>query len=179
MKIDADGFSFNFTDAIDAFVFDEIDPSKPTFHGVPMKAVDIIAEFPGAFVFVEMKDFDDPDMFNQAKALSDEERKQTQGRFKWLKNYLKYKFRDTYLFRHAEHKVDKPIHYLCLLTFDNALNTVMQKALKQELPIGKASKRWKQEIASSCQVVNIAKWNSCFPKWPLTRVAVGAPDATP
>ena len=41
MKIDADGFSFDFTDAINAFVFDEKDKSKPTYHGLPMKAVEL------------------------------------------------------------------------------------------------------------------------------------------
>ena len=53
--IDADGFSFHFTDAIHAFVFDEKDKTKPTFHGVPMKGVDIVAEFDQAYVYVELK----------------------------------------------------------------------------------------------------------------------------
>ena len=64
MKIDADGFSFDFTDAIDVFVFDEKDRSKVTYHGQPMKAVDIVAEFNDAYVFVEMKDFNDPAMYD-------------------------------------------------------------------------------------------------------------------
>ena len=45
----------DFTDALDVFVFDEKDKKKPTYHGQPMKAVDMIAEFPEAYVFVEMK----------------------------------------------------------------------------------------------------------------------------
>ena len=46
MKIvEADGFEFRFEDALDAFVFDETDSTKPTFHGAPMKGVDIVAEF--------------------------------------------------------------------------------------------------------------------------------------
>ena len=33
MKIvEADGFEFRFEDALDAFVFDETDSTKPTFH---------------------------------------------------------------------------------------------------------------------------------------------------
>lgn len=169
MKIDADGFSFDFTNAIDAFIFDEEDKSNPKYHGVPMKAVDIVAEFEEAYVYVEMKDFDDPDMYNPDFAADEKARRAKRRRFKWLKSYLKYKYRDTYLFRHAEQKVDKPIHYICLLTFDNALNMTMQKALKQELPIGKASRRWKREIAASCQVVNVARWNDNWPKWPVSR----------
>ena len=59
MKVDADGYSFDFADALDAFVFDEKDKSKPTFHGQPMKAVDIIAEFQDLYIFVEIKQYDD------------------------------------------------------------------------------------------------------------------------
>lgn len=136
-----------------------------------MKAVDLIAEFQDAYVFVEMKDFDDPDMCNQQLAENDEEINGRRDHFKWLKNYLKYKYRDSYLFRHAENKVDKPIHYICLLTFDNALNIAMQKTLKRELPVGLASKRWKREIVKSCHVVNLARWNDNFPKWPVRRTA--------
>ncbi|MFH2093464.1 MAG: hypothetical protein ABIJ31_13985 [Pseudomonadota bacterium] len=110
MKVDADGFSFDFTTALDAFAFDEKDKSKPTFHGQRMKAVDIV----------------------------------------------------------AEQRIDKPIYYICLLTFDNALNTFMQKELTKELPVGLASRRWKQEIVKNCQVVNIVTWNKNFPKWPVT-----------
>ncbi|MBW1967270.1 MAG: hypothetical protein JRI48_07770 [Deltaproteobacteria bacterium] len=173
MKIVSDGFHFDFTDALNVFIFDEKDKSKPTYHGLPMKAVDLIAEFPDAYVFVEMKDFDDPDFYNQKLAENDEEEKEKRDHFRWLKNYLKYKYRDTYLFRHAENKVDKPIHYICLLTFDNALNTTMQKALWRELPVGLASRRWKWEIVKSCHVVNLARWNENFPKWPMSR-SVGA-----
>jgi hypothetical protein len=171
MKIHADGFTFDFTDALDVFVFDEKDKTKPTYHGQPMKAVDIIAELPDAYLFVEMKDFDDPASYDTKDFSTAEESADKRKAFKWLKNYLKYKYRDSYLFRHAEEKVDKPIHYICLLTFDNALNTAMRKALHKELPVGPASKRWKREIVKSCQVVNVAKWNENFPRWPVSHAS--------
>lgn len=117
-----------------------------------------------------MKDFNDPAMYDTESIDTDEMMKGKRDHFKWLKNYLKYKYRDTYLFRHAEQKEDRPIHYICLLTFDNALNATMQKALRKELPVGLASKRWKREIVKSCQVVNINKWNENFPKWPVRRL---------
>lgn len=170
MKLEnIDGFSFDFTDALDAFVFDERDRSKITFHGQPMKAVDIIAEFPDAYVFVEMKNFDDPETYNTKDFITKEDLKTKRDKFKWLKNYLKYKYRDSYLYRHAEQKVDKPIHYICLLTFDNPLNEIMQKTLRKELPVGKASKRWKRELVNTCYVVNVEKWNRNFPKWPVVK----------
>jgi len=166
-EIETDGFKFSFTDALDAFVFDEKDRTKPTFHGAPMKGVDIVAEFEEAYVYIELKDYDDSSGYDVVNTDSDD----TRAHFKWLKNYLKYKYRDTYLYRHAEQKVDKPIHYVCLITFDNALNSRMQKALKRELPVGKASPRWVQSIATSCQVLNINRWNENFPKWPVSRIA--------
>ncbi len=175
MKLEnVDGFTFDFTDAIQAFVFDEKDKSKPCYHGQPMKAIDILVELEEAYLFIEIKNFDDPEKYDTTTSIDDEDLKKRRDGFKWLKNYLKYKFRDSYLYRHAEERVDKPIHYLCLLNFDNALNTAMGKALKKELPVGKASKRWKQELVHSCQVLNLAKWNQNFPKWPASYVAGGA-----
>jgi hypothetical protein len=171
MKVCADGFSFDFTDALNAFIFDEKDKTKPTYHGQPMKAVDIIAEFSDAYVFVEMKDFDDPKKYNMGEYGTEKELRCKRDHFNWLKNSLKYKLRDTVLFRMAEQKNDKPIHYICLLTLDNALNSVMRKSLEKELPVGMSSRRWKQEIVNSCQVVNVKKWNTNFPKWPLQHTA--------
>ena len=172
--VKADGFEFRFEDALDAFVFDETDSTKTTFHGAPMKGVDIVAEFEEAYVYVELKDYDDPSIYDVLGAATDDEKNSRQDSFKWLKNYLKYKFRDSYLYRHAEQKVDKPVHYVCLITFDNALNSRMQKSLKQELPVGRASRRWVQALATSCHVVNLNKWNENFPKWPVTRLAAVA-----
>lgn len=172
--IEADGFEFDFTDAIDAFVFDETDKTKPTYHGAPMKGVDIVAEFMEAYVYVELKDYDDPSIYNVISASTEDEKISRQDHFKWLKNYLKYKFRDSYLYRHAEHKVEKPVHYVCLITFDNALNSRMQKSLKKELPVGKVSPRWMQSIAKSCHVVNLVRWNENFPRWPVIRLAADA-----
>ncbi|WP_373532865.1 hypothetical protein [Vampirovibrio sp.] len=171
MKIvEADGFQFRFSDAIDAFVFDEKDKTKITFHGAPMKGVDIVAEFESAYVYVEMKDYEAPLIYDLVNGVTEDEIHARQDSFKWLKNYLKYKYRDSYLYRYAEQKVEKPVHYVCLITFDNALNSRMQKALKQELPVGRASRRWVKDIVSSCQVVNIEKWNENFPKWPVKRL---------
>jgi hypothetical protein len=177
MKVlEVDGFEFRFSDALDAFVFDEKDRTKPTFHGAPMKGVDIVVEFEYAYVYVEVKDYDDPSIYDVMCATNDDEKKSRQAAFKWLKDYLKYKFRDSYLYRHAEQKVDKPIHYICLLTFDNAMNSRIQKALKQELPVGRVSPRWVLSLAASCHVVNVDKWNENFPKWPVKRLAMATAE---
>jgi hypothetical protein len=168
--VEADGFRFEFDEAIEAFVFDETDISKPTYHGAPMKGVDIVAEFEEAYIYVEIKDYDEQGQYDVMVFESDEEKSEKQKAFRWLKNYLKYKFRDSYLYRHAENKVDKPIHYVCLLTFDNALNSRMKRSLTLELPVGKKSSRWNKALVQSCQVVNMDKWNENFPKWPVARI---------
>lgn len=179
ITVQTDGFQFEFSDAIEAFVFDETDKTKPTFHGAPMKGVDIVAEFTDAYIFVELKDYDDTALIDIMNAVTDDEKQQRQAHFKWLKNYLKYKYRDSFLYRYAEQKVDKPIHYICLTNFDNALNSIMKKALKKERPIGKASPRWKNIIARSCHVINMDKWNENYPKWPVKRISATPPPAPP
>ena len=68
MRVDTGGFSVDFTDALDAFVFDETDPGSPHFHGAPMKAVDIVAEFSDRYVFAEIKDPHDPALYDATTA---------------------------------------------------------------------------------------------------------------
>lgn len=119
MRIEADGFRFDFTDAIDAFVFDETDKFKPMYHGLShaMKAVDLIVELDSAYLFIEVKNFHSPGNYQEGDAFNN------------LRNTLKLKFRDTWLYRWAENKVDKPIYYLCLLTLENALVSRMNKEI--------------------------------------------------
>ena len=87
-----------------------------------------------------------------------------------MKEYLKYKYRDSYLYRHAEDRVDKPVFYLCLLILESPLNMALQKALRRELPVGRPSGRWERELVRSCHVLNLEKWNQVFPKWPARRI---------
>ena len=130
MRIQVEGFSFDFPDAIDAFVFDEKDKSKQRYHGSLMKAVDIVVEFRTDYVYVEMKVLN-PDRYNNRRTHDEEQKSKN---LNLLKSDLKYKYRDSFLFRYAEGKVEKPIHYVCLLNLDNAQMTYLQKWLKIELP---------------------------------------------
>ncbi len=176
MKIDTDGFSFDFTDAIDVFVFDERTASKPKYHGLShaMKAVDLIVELENDYLFIEVKDFYAPDDYNFRNSVNHELVKQRQEYFNHLRETLKHKFRDSWLYRWAENKTEKPIRYLCLLTLDNAMNSMMNKELYKQLPVGCAGSRWTKEVAKNCTVVNLDRWNNIFPKWPVSRtVAAG------
>lgn len=162
MKIEADGFSFDFSDALDVFKFDEKDKTKPNYHGVTvMKAVDLIVELEDCYLFIELKNIFNPVDIGQQPVLDLND----------LIFKLKYKFRDSYLYRHAEQKIDKPIHYICLIEhLDNAQIDFIKKTLNRNLPIGRASDRWQLELAKSCNVVNLQQWNNNFPIWPATTI---------
>lgn len=171
MKVVSDGYLFDFPDALEAFVFDEKDKNNPNYHGMPMKAVDIVVEFADKYLYIEIKEYDDISEFDSLTATGEKaERSKRQERFRWLKNYLKYKYRDTFLYRYAEEKVEKPVIYLCLMNFDNVLNNHFSKELRKELPVGrKTNSRWKRELVAACHVVNLERWNKNFP-WPASRL---------
>ena len=159
MRMTVDGFDFDFMDAIDAFVFDEKDKNLPTYHGLShaMKAVDIIVELENDYLFIEVKDFYSPDDYKNGDC------------FNHLRNVLKYKYRDTFLYRWAERKIDKPVRYICLLTLENALISRMNKEIRIQLPLSRPVERWERSIVDSCVVLNEERWNQNFPKWPVSR----------
>jgi hypothetical protein len=159
MKMTVDGFDFEFEDAIDAFVFDEKDKNLPNYHGLShaMKAVDLVVELENDYLFIEVKDFHKPENYSNG------------NNFNHLREVLKQKYRDTFLYRWAQNKINKPIRYLCLLTLDNALTSRMNKEIKKQLPVGRPVSRWEQAIAQSSVVVNIDRWNQNIPKWPVNR----------
>ncbi len=99
------GLEFNFSDAIYGFKFDETDKHNEHYHGLShcMKAVDFIIELENDYLFVEVKDFHDPERYRDSEG------------FKKLKNDLKIKLRDSLLYRFAEDRIDKPVRYLCLI----------------------------------------------------------------
>lgn len=157
MKVEVDGFGFDFSDALDIFIFDEQDKNKPNFHGLShaMKAVDIIVELENDYLFIEVKNFNAPAQYHENKP------------FNHLRESLKYKYRDTYLYRLAERKLNKPVRYLCLLTLENPLITRMNKEMRIQLPIGKPISRWKDPLVEGCSILNVERWNTNFPKWPV------------
>ena len=72
MKVQADGFEFEFPGALDAFVFDDKLASSPHYHGLShaMKAVDLVVELPADTLFIEVKDFHAPDDYDFRRAIS-------------------------------------------------------------------------------------------------------------
>ncbi|MGM0567540.1 MAG: hypothetical protein ACQESX_12340 [Bacteroidota bacterium] len=154
---------FNFSGAIDAFKFDEQDHSSATYHGLShcMKAVDFVVEYSDHYLFVEIKDPPDPARYDtkQDKDI--------------LINNLVTKFRDTFLYRWAENKLDKRVYYQCLVELDNAQTLYLINQLKNKLPADKHPARWQCPLAHLCAVANQVTWNKTFSDIQITRAAGG------
>lgn len=151
---------FDFTGALNAFKFDEQSSSSTTFHGLShcMKAVDFVVEYLDHYLFIEIKDPSDPARYGSER-----------DKAELLKN-LATKFRDTFIYRWAEDKLDKPVRYQCLVELDNAQTLYLMDQLKHLLPVSKAPSRWRKPLASFCAVSNTATWNKTFTNVQVTRV---------
>lgn len=158
-------FEFDFPKAKALYKFDERDPLSPTFHGVPMQAVDVMAEFDTFQLWIEIKEFRE-DEIERMKREGDQRKKGDDYHNKAnLTKNLKHKFRDTYLYRLCEGKAHLPVAYVCLTNFDDALNGFYKKELKKHLPSGKANpKRWKHGLIDEAHVfvVNERVWKRNF-----------------
>lgn len=153
-------FEFDFPNAKALYKFDERDSLSPTFHGEPMQAVDVMAEFPNFQLWIEIKEFE-PSEIEAMKKEGDQQKKGNNVHNKaHLTNNLKHKFRDTFLSRYCENKLDTMIVYVCLTNFDDALNGFYKKELQKQIPAGLASKRWSKQLLdkSLLMVVNKEAW---------------------
>jgi len=161
MTLTVDGYRFDFPLAVEAYKFDETDRSRDNYHGVQqLKAVDMMVEFPKCYLWVEIKTYDDLQVFD-ADAVCPNCGSVVNHR-QWLKRNLIRKYRDTFLYRFCEKKLDKPILYVCLLNFDPALLTFFKKELSQGIPTGKPNpKRWNRSLLEKMHLIvtNEAGWN--------------------
>ena len=159
-SIKSGDFKIHYPSVSNAFVFDETNSNLATFHNAPMKAVDVLAECEDIDYFVEIKDFDNPAIYEEFLLHDDDVDKTPKIR---LRNILKYKFRDTYLYRYAEDKVEKPIVYIVLSTLNYQTNLWLQRELRKEIPVGKPNPtlkcKWKRSLLESCYVVDLSRWN--------------------
>ena len=133
-----------------------------------MKAVDFILETGSEYYFIEVKDPDDP-------ISSEENRESFREKLKSgeLKKSLITKFRDTFIYRWAEDSLNKPVRYivlLCMNALDERLLNNLSDGLRRDLPLNKAA-NWKQEIAHSCVILSLDRWNRHFKKWTVSRIS--------
>ena len=171
MNLEERGISIDFTDALDGLVFDQMKSNLPNFHGISeMHRVDFVVEFKEAIVFVEIKDPGNPKA--QPEGLAKFFAELSDGT---LSGTFASKFIDSFLYRWAEDKVNKPIHYLSLVTLETPLLLNLSDEITRKLPpMGKPVPRWKRTLLGNCKVFNIETWNENFPKWPVTRLRAGS-----
>jgi len=168
MKLEERGIEIEFTDALDAIIFDQMDRNHPNYHGISdMHRVDFVVEFPLDIVFVELKDPANPRA--RPESIADFHREIQNGT---LAHTLAEKFVDTFFYRWAEDKLSKHVHYLCLVTLEHELLQSLSDDLARRLsPAGKVSSRWQRHPLRSCHIFNIQTWNQSFPKWPAKRLS--------
>jgi hypothetical protein len=164
----------SFTDAVSGFVFDQMERGHPDYHGVgQMHRVDFIVEFEEAFVFVEVKDPGHPKA--QAKGLAKFNAELNDGT---LSSTFASKFMESLVYRWAENAVNKPVHYLSLITLEAPLLVNLADEIARKLPPqGRPVPRWHRSILEGFQLLNLETWNAEFPKWPVTRLSAEAASA--
>lgn len=170
MKLRERDLEIDFTNAIDAIVFDQMKADQPGYHGIgQMHRVDFVVELEEAILFVEVKDPGNPKA--KAEGLAKFHGELQDGT---LGDTFAAKFIDTFLYRWAEDCLQKPVHYISLVTLeDNELLPNFSDEIAKKLPpMGKSVPRWKRQLVENCQVFNIELWNASFPKWPAARVAM-------
>ena len=138
-------------------------------HGLTcMKAVDFVIELTDSYLFIEVKDPQDP-----AATQKRQERFLADLKSGKLNQALKYKFRDSFLYEWALDRANKPIDYLVLIALDSLTGPELANrsdALRRELPlVGPSSKPWARPFVRSCLVLNIDWWNRVFPQLPVSR----------
>jgi hypothetical protein len=154
---------FTFLNCIEAVKFDD-----EKRHGLShcMSAVDFICEFDDKIVFIEIKDL-------HQVGVTPERQKKYLERLQSgeIDNALKLKFRDSYLYRLAQEKLSKDIHYYVLLEFDrldNVARMVRTDRLKRVLPLDGSRFGWVRSLAKVCLVMNIEQWNANIPNIKIT-----------
>jgi hypothetical protein len=158
----------DFTNAIDALVFDQMDSTKSNYHGVArMARVDFIVEVEEAIYFIEIKDLENPK--SQRKGINQFLEKINNGT---LADSFAKKYVESFIYRWAEGKVHKPIHYIGLITMEQPILDHFITEIKRKLPpMGRSVPRWKCNFVESCVVLNLETWNTLFPKWPARRIS--------
>ena len=135
-----------------------------------MKAVDFVVELADRYLFIEIKDPQDPQV-------------PVQGLNSFVKNFqsgridedFKYKYRDSFLYEWAAGRADKPVYYLVLIALDTLTAPDLSAKLddlKRKLPLqGPKSNLWVRPIVSGCGVFNIALWNRIYSDYTVTRLS--------
>ena len=155
---------FDFSSAIEAIHYYD-----DSLHGkCTMKRVDFIAEYEDHYVFLEVKDPDNPAAKNQEAFKN----KLLGGS---LIPDLAGKYRDSFWFRSLSKKADKPIFYVVLLSMnslDPALLLNKQDELQRSLPL--RHRNWEGPCAHACIILNLNQYKKQYSNDAVRRVSTGA-----
>ena len=151
--------------AIDVRKFDDVE------HGLShcMKAVDFVIELPDRYLFIEVKDPQDPQAPSEAG-------EQFIQRFQsgQIDEEFKYKYRDSFLYEWASGRADKPVFFLVLIALDSLAAPLLlnrKRELERKLPLrGPGARPWTRPIVNDCDVFNIDSWNRNLPEYPVSRL---------
>jgi len=155
---------FDFSEAMRAIRFDD-----DTTHGKStMKRVDFIVEYADRYIFLEVKDPDNP-----AAANPEVFRQKLLGGN--LIPDLAGKYRDSLWFHTLCGKADKPIYYVVLLSMaalDPALLLNKQDELHRCLPMN--HRDWSRPFAQACVILNLEQYKRQFGTHAVRRKSAGA-----
>lgn len=141
-------------------------------HGLAhcMKAVDCIVEFDDRYLFIEIKDPQDPNATQERKP-EQYLKRLMQGQ---LDSSLYGKYRDSFLYEWASGRVDKPVYYFVLIALDLLTKPLLSQrtaALERNLPrCGPQGRPWSRPIVHGCGIFNLVSWNERFPDYPVQRL---------
>ena len=155
---------FDFSDATKAIRFDD----DATHGNSTMKRVDFIAEYADRYIFLEVKDPDNP-----AAANPEAFRQKLLGG-KLIPD-LAGKYRDSLWFHTLSGKAEKPIYYVVLLSMaalDPALLLNKQDELHRCLPMN--HKEWSRPFAQACVILNLEQYKRQFGTLAVRRKSAGA-----
>ena len=167
-KLQENDIQIDFVGAQQAMKFDQNDSDHPEYHDLQnMPRVDFIVEMKDSIYFVEVKDPGRPDAvdvgaINFLNKIEDGT----------LVDSLFKKYLYSFLFRWAERRLEKSVHYVSLITLDSPmLLPIIDGLERQRTILSTKSLRWGREPLASCQVHNIDTWHVMFPNWPVTRLS--------
>lgn len=165
----AEGFSFQFAgDLVEACIFDNNEKCVPQSH---LRPVDIIAEFPDEYLFIELKKFRGGGIQFKCPVWSDEvvsicplntdETKRAKTSVKRLANDLREKYYQTFINWYAQGKLNKKVRYICM-TDGLGLGEIvrLQSTMESQMPIGeKLQGVFVHPILAGLAVVDSKLWN--------------------
>lgn len=156
---------FDFGSDISAIRFDD----GATHATSSIQAVDFIVEYADRYMFVEVKDPDEPGVVNP-------EAFREKFRSGELVRKLAGKLRDSLFFRMIQSVEKKPIEYVVLLSMevlDDAALLLKVDELKLSLPI--QNPKWPEDCVKSCVIMNIRQWKRKFGDGAIRRLSSAAP----